>query len=712
MMFDLVSKEFWLHHLAVCFAFVVFVLSVNAKLVFGEDQRVPRGLSALTDLANLPLLRTGTWLTGTDSHDVTGGNNDGFEGRYSYLYKDGDEYVLFEENGPGCIYVVRTIGFKGDLKIYLDGAAQPQYTFSFPDIYLGGRPPFISPLVAPEQTAHGSSWSYVPICFSKGCKLTTDEMGRNHFFNIFCHKFANGTAVGVFEPGIAVQDAAKLWLRAGENLKLGQDVKEIHDTISIARHSRGTIVDIQGEGAICSLKIKFPNGSSDLAAAFVMKAYWDGELVPQIDSPLSSFFALGCPRAVEALKHGLKEPDSTRDRVKPSSVPPRSLVVGEDKDGWLYCYFPMPFWRSARIDLMNVSSQEAIQVEYVVGYSPQAYPANSGYFHAKWRQENPVRVGEDYVVMETRGHGHYVGCVLTMSSVYRNSPYGKPHVRGYLEGDARLYIDDSRAPIVASTGTEEYFNWGWYDLLPHDVAFSYPIHGYPVHAIDDQDHTVMYRFHLSDLVPYYRSFKFELEHGGDGRAIANYSGTAFYYQRNELALVATDELDVGDEKSEQEHQYACKEPVWQGRRIVPYEGSYQIPPVSDSPRDRNHNVRDDGRAWTESCSFVMKIDPKNAGVKIRRRSFYGFGAPEDARGPVDKPAFTVRQCVQVSVDGKDVGEWHISPCHARATWLETDFEIPKEVTQGKDRITVTLTNKLPRPWDEYTYWIYCYKEMS
>jgi len=100
MMFDLVSKEFWLHHLAVCFAFVVFVLSVNAKLVFGEDQRVPRGLSALTDLANLPLLRTGTWLTGTDSHDVTGGNNDGFEGRYSYLYKDGDNTCCSRRTVP------------------------------------------------------------------------------------------------------------------------------------------------------------------------------------------------------------------------------------------------------------------------------------------------------------------------------------------------------------------------------------------------------------------------------------------------------------------------------------------------------------------------------------------------------------------------------------------------------------------------------------
>src|SRR5690606_16034106 len=70
----------------------------------------------------LPLAREGVWLAGTDSHDVTGDNDDGFNAAYSYLYKDGDEWVLFEEEGPGCVYVVRTIRHKGDLRVYLDGA--------------------------------------------------------------------------------------------------------------------------------------------------------------------------------------------------------------------------------------------------------------------------------------------------------------------------------------------------------------------------------------------------------------------------------------------------------------------------------------------------------------------------------------------------------------------------------------------------------------
>ena len=681
------------------------VLLTCVGLVYAQEWRVPTGLPALTDIASLPLLRTGTWLVGTDSHDVAGRNNDGFGGTYSYLYKDGDEYVLFEEDGPGCIYELRTIGFTGNLHLYLDGATEPQYTFSFPDIYLARTPPFVAPLVAPEATAHGSSWSYVPISFAKGCKLTTNEMGRNHFFNIFAHKYSDGTNVPSFDPQMDMKHASMVWSKSGERLEVDGEVKEERGTISLAQHETRAILEIEGAGAVKFLRLRLPDGATHLAGAVGLRAYWDGAPVPQVDSPASTFFGLGCPRALGILQGLPQRADRLAKGIEPGAVDTRSLVIGKDTDGWLYCYFPMPFWKSARIRLVNRSSEQPVQVEYAVGYSEHAYPASAGYFHARWRQENPVRFMEDYTVLDTRGHGHFVGCVLTMSAFQG---------RGHLEGDARLYIDDSRTPIVAGTGTEEYFNWGWYDMLPHDRVFSYPLHGYPVHAIDDQDDTVMYRFHIPDLVPYYRSFKFGLEHGGIGQVSGNYSGTAFFYQREEPLLVLTDELDVGSEDSERQHQYRNSSDLlsWSGSRVLPYEGSHQLDIPGDSPQHRIHTVKDDGRAWDRSCAFEVKIDPDNAGVKLRRRSAYDFGAFSKQVGEKRKARFTARQRVAVSVDGVEVGEWHISPRHARDTWLDTDFEIPKHATQGKERVTIALTNKLETPWDEYAYWIYSYRHST
>ncbi len=281
-------------------------------------------------------------------------------------------------------------------------------------------------------------------------------------------------------------------------------------------------------------------------------------------------------------------------------------------------------------------------------------------------------------------------------------------MRGYLEGDARFYIDDNRTPLVASTGTEEYFNWGWYDLPKHDSVFQYPTHGYPVHVVDDQDHSVMYRFHFSEVVPFYRAFRFALEHGPVGTWPANYSSTAFFYQRESPRLALTDEIDVGDAASEQAHAYRCEGAREEKRYLLPYEGSYQLPKAKDTPVDRDHTFKDSGRVWDRSSEFTVAIEPENDGVKLRRRSYYGFGSHGELGKERKNPVTTVSQRVKVLVDGRDVGDWYVPAGHARATWRETEFEIPSEFTKGKQRLSIALRTEDGVQWDEYTYWVYTY----
>ncbi len=439
-----------------------------------------------------------------------------------------------------------------------------------------------------------------------------------------------------------------------------------------------------------------------------MRAYWDGREVPHVDSPVSTFFALGCPRAVKALESPDLQPFDT-ERYVAGTVRPESLYVGQDEDGWLYCNFPMPYWKSARIELLNESDTDTIEVEYAVTRTEKAYPETACYFNAQWRSETPLRDGEDYCVLDTRGRGHYVGCVMTFSSVHFSRPSNQLPHRGYLEGDARYYTDGNRTPLVASTGTEEYFNWGWYDLKKHDAVFSYPTHGYPLHVRCREDYTVMYRFHVGGVAPYYRSFRFDLEHGPNGRIPAHYSGTAFFYQRDEPALTLTDELDVGDAASEQAHAYACKGATEEAAYVLPYEGAYQLTLLDDAPRDRDHAFKDSGRAWTGTSSFTVNVDPNNAGVKLRRRSYYAFGAKGPLGGGRPEPVLTKTQRVRVRVNGEDAGSWYIPAGHARATWRDTDFEIPGSLTAGKEHLTITLTADDGTTWDEYTYWVYSYR---
>lgn len=684
------------------------ILVIVAATAFCTAAEIPIGIDALSDINSLPLLRSGTWTTCTDSHDVTGRNNDGFFSTFSYLYKDGDEYVLFEDKGPGCVYEIRTIEFKGNFNIYLDGSNQPQHTISLSDMYSGKNPPFVRPLVGSEHTDHGCSWSYVPITYAKGCKITIDLMQAPDFFNIFAHKFASGTTV---ETGIAdasLDKAVKLWTNPENAVKAEPDFEKISNSITVLPRETVTIADVNGRGAIKRLRIKFPEGSTDLAADLTLRAYWDGKVTPQVNSPMSTFFAMGCPRAIKA--KNFQRPSPTEGKTHKTGVTKtKSIFVGQADDGWLYCNFPMPFGKSARIEILNTSRTQPIKFEYEIDYSPKPYPLKSGYFYAQWRSESPLRPSEDYCVLDTVGQGHYVGCVLTFSTVDRDSPYKKNFNRGHLEGDSRFYVDDIRTPIFAGTGTEEYFNWGWYDIIKHDSTFSYPTHGYPLHLIDDQDHSVMYRFHISDIVPYYRSFKFLLEHGGEGRDLASYSGTVFYYQQDTPALILTDELDIGNAQSETNHNYKYQGAAKTFQRTLTYEDSYQLPIYIDSPRDRIHTAEDTGNHWSGSSEFTVNIKPENAGVKLRRRSYYGIDTKEDMVTLIrKKPIFTLPQTVEVKIDGQPAGDWSLPVAHARDTWRDTDFEIPARLTSGKDKITITLSSKNQTRWDEYTYWVYSY----
>jgi hypothetical protein len=708
---------------------VAFSLFGCTGLCIASD--VPMGIPALTDLDTLPLLRSGTWLVGTDSHDVTGANEDGFKAVYSYLYKDGNEYVLFEEEGPGCIYEIRTLKFEGNLYIYLDGAKRPQHITPFKELYSGRKAPFVSPFVADEAVAYGSCWSYVPITYAKGCKLTTDKMENSKFFNVFAHKYASGTPVRTFDPTVQLDSPARIWSNPHKAQDSGEKLNMLGADISILPRATANIANIRGQGAIKRFRLRFPGQSTDPAADLVIRAYWDerapqprfvtlaGQRMrawwgkeaepPQVNSPVSTFFALGCPRAIKARQFTVQTEDEG-NRYKSGVTQPRSLVVGQGQDGWLYCYFPMPYWQSARIDILNTSYQQAVNLRYAIDYSDKPYPPQSGYFHAQWREENPLRPSEDFCVLDTRGRGNYIGCVLTFSTIQEKveTSDAKLYSRSHLEGDARFYVDDIRTPFVASTGTEEYFNWGWYNMIAHDATFSYPTHGYPLHLVDNQDHSVMYRFHISELVPYYRSFRFDLEHGNIGRSPAHYSGTAFFYQRDTCGLVFTDELDVGDRDSEAGHGYKTEGAVSSVMQVLPYEGSYQLPLTEDAPRDRVHTVKDDGRVWNESCEFTVKTVPNNAGVKLRRRSYYGFGAQGDLYAERKKMLLTQPQRVEVKVDGQTIGDWYLTARHARATWLDSDFEIPAEATRNKERIRISLRSKDGTRWDEYTYWVYAY----
>jgi hypothetical protein len=113
----------------------------------------------------------------------------------------------------------------------------------------------------------------------------------------------------------------------------------------------------------------------------------------------------------------------------------------------------MPFRKSARIEIENQSKKPISLLYYNIDWIKlKSLPANTPYFYARYQQEYPEVKGEDYVVLETEGRGHYVGTVL---AVRTRSP------AWFGEGDEKIYIDGEKIPSIWGTGTEDYFLSAW-----------------------------------------------------------------------------------------------------------------------------------------------------------------------------------------------------------------------------------------------------------
>ncbi len=222
-------------------------------------------------------------------------------------------------------------------------------------------------------------------------------------------------------------------------------------------------------------------GGSAAPDEIVLRMYWDGEKEPAVEAPLSDFFGAGFGRRLEI-----------------KSVP----VQVESGDGY-NCYWPMPFLKRARITVTNESEKNVRSFYYQIDYTEETLPAGIAYFCAQYNQAFPEKLGQDYLIADIRGEGHYVGTVMSVRS---RSPFW------FGEGDARFRIDGEKKPSIQGTGTEDYFLMAW-GLNPT----LFPYFGCSAMSSDFEDlgtEYCLYRWHIADPVRFRRSLRFEIEHTG------------------------------------------------------------------------------------------------------------------------------------------------------------------------------------------------------
>ncbi len=265
----------------------------------------------------------------------------------------------------------------------------------------------------------------------------------------------------------------------------------------------------------------------------------------------------------------------------------------------------MPFRKSARIEIVNQSEKPISLLYYNIDWIKKDRIADdTPYFHAQYRQEYPVKKGQDYVFLETKGKGHYVGTVL---AVRTRSP------AWFGEGDEKIYIDGERKASIWGTGTEDYFLCAW-----GLKRTSTPYFGVPYF---DQwgivgGHTSAYRWHINDPIVFNTGIKVTIEHFGwlspdeNPQVPVDELERARRRLRQRGLLVSDGRIDIYRPRASRPRAHAC--PAW--------SGSPCRPSILRTPATTARATRRPSNSISTTASSCSTL-PKTGRWRVDRDSF-------------------------------------------------------------------------------------------
>ncbi|HTV39739.1 MAG TPA: DUF2961 domain-containing protein [Candidatus Sulfotelmatobacter sp.] len=665
--------------------FIPFLLCVvlAQRVAFAGAVATPvlPGLPTMEHPELLPLFPPdGTETRQSSSYDPSGSNNDGnFTNSYTKYIDTNGEYVIFDASGPGCLYRqqinVWSRGRKkaaglSHIKYYFDNESRPRVDMTIDDLFGGKEAPFTEPFAFLDPRPRFGIL-YYPFVFKKHLKVTTtddfsklpDPNGCWYQYTYLTYADTNGvsTWAGPEDDSLVVRNQ---WTHLGLDPKPVDGNITVSNTVTVSSGKSAVLAELRGAGSIASLKLWLdPYGRAEFYHT-ILRIYWDDAKRPAVDMPIGLFFGGG----------GEKYPNCKQ--LPEMSL--RTLFYGFDGTNHdFYCYWPMPYWHSARIEILNESGEDLKSVSCALEYKPSnvlSYPyGQAGYFCAKRTLARDPGHGLFNTVFDESGRGRVVGI-----SFYST---------GYaMDGDEFTYIDGSRTPQIHGDGTEDDHNQGF-----GGDAYQKPLWGGLING-----YQTAYRFYYNDSYIFNQhiriNYEFSREGGHDNGGETDV--IVYYYKAASGGnLLLTDQLDVGDPVSEASHHYSVTGQTWAGTRRSGYDG-YE--------RDYEYDTcQDDGRAFNGSSEFTVDISPSNDGVELRRRLYRSGNG---------------RQCAYVYVDGARVNErpWDVctlSTAPRYQGWYDADFEIPAAYTKGKRQLHLRIENAdgSKSVFNEFYYWVYCYQ---
>ncbi len=306
--------------------------------VLGEEAFVP-GIEELYRLDRMAILKPSLKVASISSYDRTGGNNDGFDGTYSFVRKEESGLVLADLAGPGVIYRIWTPTPTDDiLEFYFDGEEQPRIQVPFRDLFMGKHPAFERPLVG---YGAGGFYCYRPIPYEKSCKVFI-RAPKIQFYQINYATYPPDLGIQSFtsQPGAAerthIEKAKSLFGKAGKDISAytvpaGGQVETLTTKATLEAGKSLVLAKINRPGRIVGIQVKPAEALIGKQRDIAIRAFWDGDEKPAILSPAGDFFgfAWGEPAAQSLLvgtsdetAHAVRSIGADRTRGGKGDEPP------------------------------------------------------------------------------------------------------------------------------------------------------------------------------------------------------------------------------------------------------------------------------------------------------------------------------------------------------------------------------------------------------
>ena len=172
----------------------------------------------------------------------------------------------------------------------------------------------------------------------------------------------------------------------------------------------------------------------------------------------------------------------------------------------LHCYFPMPFWREARIVWHNRAAKPLGPLNAKVILGPNTIAESKGTYFTTLYHKGETTYRRDWPLFDSPGSGWFVGVVQSMYNEH------------YCEGNEHFYVDGAVSPQINGTGSEDYYLGCFWP----NTVYSSPFAMSSLNILTEGGSaegayripSSYARFHLEAPIPFFRSIDARIQHGG------------------------------------------------------------------------------------------------------------------------------------------------------------------------------------------------------